>query len=55
MGLCGLEQENPYYLSLSERKMVAIASILAMDTGVVIFDEPTIAPVSYTHLQRLHG
>ncbi|WP_195283118.1 energy-coupling factor ABC transporter ATP-binding protein [Harryflintia acetispora] len=43
VGLCGLEQENPYDLSLSERKMVAIASILAMDTGTVIFDEPTIA------------
>lgn len=32
---------NPYDLSLSERKMISIASILAMDTEVVIFDEPT--------------
>src|SRR5699024_7463740 len=33
--------QNPYDLSLSERKMISIASILAMNTEVVIFDEPT--------------
>ena len=46
LALVGLEnkaQENPYDLELSERKMVAIASVVAMDTQVVIFDEPTIA------------
>ena len=40
----GLEHRsgnNPYDLSLSERKMISIASVLAMDTDVVIFDEPT--------------
>jgi len=35
--------ENPYDLSLSERKLITIASILAMDTDIVIFDEPTIS------------
>jgi energy-coupling factor transport system ATP-binding protein len=35
--------ENPYDLSLSERKLVSIASILAMEPDIVIFDEPTIA------------
>lgn len=39
----GKEQVNPYDLELSERKMVSIASILAMDTDVLILDEPTIA------------
>lgn len=32
---------NPYDLSPTWRKMVAIASIVAMDTDIVIFDEPT--------------
>ena len=44
--LVGLEQladENPYDLELSERKLVVIASVLAMDTKVLILDEPTIA------------
>lgn len=37
------ENENPYDLELHERKMVAIASVVAMDTDVIILDEPTIA------------
>lgn len=40
----GLNHEletNPYDLSLSERKLISIASILAMDNDVIIFDEPT--------------
>jgi energy-coupling factor transport system ATP-binding protein len=32
---------NPYDLSATWRKMVALASVIAMDTGIVIFDEPT--------------
>ena len=43
MGLSGKENENPYDLELYERKMVAIASVVAMDTDVIILDEPTIA------------
>src|SRR5688572_16772619 len=34
-------ETNPYDLSPTWRKMVALASILAMDTEIVIFDEPT--------------
>lgn len=36
VGLQDKAQENPYDLELSERKMVAIASVVAMDTQVVI-------------------
>src|SRR5512138_1284002 len=34
-------ETNPYDLSVTWRKMVAIASILSMNTDIVIFDEPT--------------
>lgn len=43
VGLLDRMDENPYDLDLHERKMVAMASVLAMDPDVVIFDEPTIA------------
>lgn len=39
--LADVEKVNPYDLNLAQRKMVALASILAMDTPIVIFDEPT--------------
>lgn len=34
-------ETNPYDLSATWRKMVALASIISMDTDLVIFDEPT--------------
>lgn len=40
-GLSQKREMNPYDLSSTWRKMVAIASVIAMDTPVVIFDEPT--------------
>ncbi|WP_203227774.1 energy-coupling factor ABC transporter ATP-binding protein [Calorimonas adulescens] len=43
VGLRNRINENPYDLSLSDRKLVSIASILAMDTDIIVFDEPTIA------------
>ncbi len=35
------KEVNPYELSPTWRKMVAVASVIAMDTPVVILDEPT--------------
>jgi energy-coupling factor transport system ATP-binding protein len=34
-------ETNPYDLSPTWRKMVAIASVIAMGTDIVVFDEPT--------------
>ncbi|MCY1150807.1 MAG: ABC transporter ATP-binding protein [Sphaerochaetaceae bacterium] len=34
-------EENPYNLPLSIRKFVTIAAVIAMDTEILIFDEPT--------------
>ncbi|MEC9489477.1 MAG: ABC transporter ATP-binding protein [Halanaerobiales bacterium] len=42
LGLSEIADENPYDLSLSERKLVTIASILAMEPQIIIFDEPAI-------------
>jgi len=44
MALAEIEDKahlNPYDLSPSWRKMVAMASVIAMDTPIVVFDEPT--------------
>jgi energy-coupling factor transport system ATP-binding protein len=40
-GLTGKRDTNPYDLSPTWRKMAALASIISMDTPIVIFDEPT--------------
>jgi energy-coupling factor transport system ATP-binding protein len=41
VGLAGIESVNPYDLGFSRRKLLAIASILAMETPIVVLDEPT--------------
>lgn len=40
-GLEGEARTNPYDLGFSRRKLLALASILAMETPVVVLDEPT--------------
>lgn len=40
-GLTNRRTANPYDLGLSERKLVALASVLAMDPAVLVLDEPT--------------
>ncbi len=40
-GLVGEEHTNPYDLGQSRRKLLALASVLAMRTPVLVLDEPT--------------
>src|SRR5450759_1276670 len=40
-GLSGQVDANPYDLGHSRRKLLALASILAMETPIVVLDEPT--------------
>jgi energy-coupling factor transport system ATP-binding protein len=41
VGLTGHAGEHPYDLNRSQRKLLAIAAILAMRTPIVVLDEPT--------------
>jgi energy-coupling factor transport system ATP-binding protein len=57
MELTGLQDRrkvNPYDLSPTWRKMVAFASVIAMDTEIVILDEPTTGQDAFM-VQRIAG
>lgn len=41
VGLSDVAEENPYDVGFSRRKLLAIASVLAMATPVLVLDEPT--------------
>lgn len=41
VGLDGFEDRAPYHLSPGEKKKLAIATLLAMKSEVLLFDEPT--------------
>ena len=41
VGLAEFADANPYDLGYSQRKLLTLASVIAMDTPVVVLDEPT--------------
>ena len=41
VGLSGAAATNPYDLGFSQRKLLGLASILAMDAPAIVLDEPT--------------
>ena len=41
LGLSGLADEHPFFLSKGERRRLALASILVLEPALVIVDEPT--------------
>ncbi|MFT4107866.1 MAG: ABC transporter ATP-binding protein [Lacrimispora sp.] len=54
MNLTGMKDRPPHYLSGGEKKRVSIADILAMESEVVIFDEPT-ASLDPANVEMLKG
>jgi cobalt/nickel transport system ATP-binding protein len=41
LGLTGFEERSVHHLSEGEKKRVALATVLAMDSEILAFDEPT--------------
>jgi energy-coupling factor transport system ATP-binding protein len=41
VGLAGAERRDPFAMAKSDRQRLALASVLAMETPVVLMDEPT--------------
>jgi energy-coupling factor transport system ATP-binding protein len=46
-GLDGKKKVHPHDLNRSERRRLGLASVFAMDTPVIILDEPTLYQDSY--------
>ncbi len=55
MNLTGFKDRPPHYLSGGEKKRVSIADIIAMQSEIIIFDEPTAAldPVNAQMLEEV--
>lgn len=55
LGLEAYTERPPHYLSGGEKKRVSIADILAMDTEIIIFDEPTVSldPIHAQLLEKI--
>jgi energy-coupling factor transport system ATP-binding protein len=54
VGLEARASTNPYELGPSKRRLLAIASVLAMRTPVVVLDEPTMG-LDRAEIERLEG
>ena len=54
MNLGSMRDRPPHYLSGGEKKRVSIADIIAMESEVVIFDEPT-ASLDPVNVEMLEG
>ncbi len=51
-GLSAVAERHPYDLAPSERKRVALAAVLAMETPILVLDEPTTGQ-DYTGVARI--
>jgi cobalt/nickel transport system ATP-binding protein len=57
MNISDFKKRAPHYLSGGEKKRVSIADIIAMESEVIIFDEPTAAldPLNAAMLEEVLG
>lgn len=52
LGLAAEAQTNPYDLNLTERRRVTLAAVMAMETPIIVLDEPTLGQDAF-FLERL--